>query len=129
MYNERKPAREAAWGDLEEGDLLPPSRGSFSSLVRDWACVVQDRERVGALYASPVFHAFGWGSRSRVKGDDARATLYLCYGLLAAFLSYSWVLWEEVAFLKRVRTARRRVRGVGRVSRILVHPCWSWPRL
>jgi len=102
----RKPAREAAWGDLEDDDLLPPSRGSFSSLVkRDWACVMQDRERVGALYASPVFHAVWLGVAFANQGrQDPRATLYLCYGLLAAFTyPVPGSCAEEVAFLKRVR--------------------------
>jgi hypothetical protein len=105
----RKPAREAAWGDLEEDEVLPPSRGSFSSLVkRDWACMVQDRERVGALYASPVFHAVWLGVAFAGQGrDDPRATLYLCYGLLAAFTyPVPGSCGEEVAFLHRVRYER-----------------------
>jgi ABC-type multidrug transport system ATPase subunit len=105
----RKPAREAAWGDLEDDELLPPSRGSFSALLRrDWACLVQDRERVGALYASPVFHAVWLGVAFANQGrDDPRATLYLCYGLLAAFTyPMPGSCAEEVAFLKRVRHER-----------------------
>ena len=94
---------------MEEDDLLPPSRGSFSSLVkRDWACMVQDRERVGALYASPVFHAVWLGVAFAGQGrDDARATLYLCYGLLAAFTyPVPGSSSEELAFLHRVRHER-----------------------
>ena len=104
----RKPSREAAWGDLEDDDLLPPSQGSFSALVqRDWACLVQDRERVGALYASPVFHAVWLGVAFAGQGrDDARATLYLCYGLLAAFTyPIPGSCGEELAFLKRAGTS------------------------
>jgi len=102
----RKPAREAAWGDLEDEELLPPSRGSFSSLVRrDWACTMRDREKLGALYASPVFHAVWLGVAFAGQGrDDPRATLYLCYGLLAAFTyPIPGSCADEVAFLKRVR--------------------------
>ncbi len=105
----RKPAREAAWGDLEEDELLPPSRGSFSSLLkRDWACTTQDRERVGALYASPVFHAVWLGVAFAGQGrDDPRATLYLCYGLLAAFTyPVPGSCADELAFMKRVRHER-----------------------
>ncbi|CAH0374401.1 unnamed protein product [Pelagomonas calceolata] len=120
----RKPAREAAWGDLEEDDLLPPSRGSFSSLVkRDWACLMQDRERVGALYASPVFHAVWLGVAFAGQGrDDPRATLYLCYGLLAAFTyPIPGSCADEKAFLKRVRHERDVVSVyLAVVSRILV---------
>ena len=98
----RKPSREAAWGDLEDDDLLPPSQGSFSALVqRDWACLVQDRERVGALYASPVFHAVWLGVAFAGQGrDDARATLYVLR--VAGGLRTGRVLCG-VAFLKRVR--------------------------
>ena len=120
----RKPSREAAWGDLEDDDLLPPSQGSFSALVqRDWACLVQDRERVGALYASPVFHAVWLGVAFAGQGrDDPRATLYLCYGLLAAFTyPIPGSCAEEVAFLKRVRHERDVVSVASAVvSRILV---------
>ena len=120
----RKPSREAAWGDLEDDDLLPPSQGSFSALVqRDWACLVQDRERVGALYASPVFHAVWLGVANQGRGKTTRATLYLCYGLLAAFTyPVPGSCAEEVAFLKRVRHERDVVSVASAVvSRILVN--------
>ena len=70
--------------------------------------MLQDRERVGALYASPVFHAVWLGVAFANQGrDDPRATLYLCYGLLAAFTyPVPGSCADELAFLKRVRHER-----------------------
>ena len=120
----RKPSREAAWGDLEDDEVLPPSRGSFASLVkRDWACMMQDREKLGALYASPVFHAVWLGVAFANQGrQDPRATLYLCYGLLAAFTyPVPGSSSEELAFLHRVRHERDVVSVCSAVvSRVLV---------